>query len=830
MVPSYRLRLRPLAVAAIALATTPAQARRGEAPVGRVGPAGERETAGTFFVPAIPLEALRVDEEPVRAGEPYRFAEPIATQLRPETHGTWEERADGSRIWRLRIDAPGATDLNVGFGTWRVPAGTKMWWISEVRDWYEGPYGAQDNADHGELWLPVVPGSRARIEMIVPAERKFEPEVVLTQIGYGFRDWFRLEAPTLRQGACNNDVICPEGDPWRDEIASVAVYQLNGFLTCTGTMVMNTAADFTPYFLTANHCGISAGNDHTMVVYWNFESPVCGALSGGSLADNQTGAIFRAARSDVDFCLVELEEDPDPDFGVYFAGWDATGTVPGGSVGIHHPSTDEKAISFNNDPLTTMNSCIGAGTNTHWRVNNWEDGTTEPGSSGSGLWDPGTHSLVGFLSGGLAACGNSEYDCFGKFAVAWNGGSSTSRLRDWLDPGDTGATTIGGSFASGAGTLKYASHAGTDDCTTDAGQENGIWEPGETVVVPVTLRASGGSHTSVSGTLTSSTPGVTILDGSAYWPDIPSGTTAVSNAPHFMIHLDPSVPCGTLVELEVAATSAEGGPYLIPFSQPVGQAAEPSGLPVAVPDEGSVTHTFTVAQAGVITDLDVRVEVQHTWVGDLILTLESPSGTIVTLLDRPGVPATGFGCPDDDLDVTFDDASGFDPESHCAGTTPWYAGPAHPVGALSAFNGQPLAGDWKLHVSDNAQGDTGQLVSWELLTTPALTGVCDVCAGAVDAPLAGAGPFELRQSRPNPSVGRAEISFDLRQAGPAKLEIFDVTGRLVRTLVDAPLAAGPHSVTWDGRSDDRRAASAGIYFYRLTAGDETRIRRLSLLR
>lgn len=98
MVPSYRLRLRPLAVAAIALAATPAQARRGEAPVGRVGPAGERETAGTFFVPAIPLEALRVDEEPVRAGEPYRFAEPIATQLRPETHGTWEDRADGSRF------------------------------------------------------------------------------------------------------------------------------------------------------------------------------------------------------------------------------------------------------------------------------------------------------------------------------------------------------------------------------------------------------------------------------------------------------------------------------------------------------------------------------------------------------------------------------------------------------------------------------------------------------------------------------------------------------------------------------------------------------------
>ncbi|MGH2571192.1 MAG: hypothetical protein ACRDGR_08210, partial [bacterium] len=273
MAASFGFRLGSCFAGVLALAT-PVNARQGETPIGRVGPQAARDAIATHFIPAIPLEALLLDDEPVR-GEPVRFAEPLATFLTPETHGTWEERADGSRVWRLRIEAPGATDLNMGFGTWRVPAGTKLWVVSEVRDWYEGPYGETDNAEHGELWLPVVPGSRARIEMLVPAARKFEPEVALTQVGYGFRDWFDLEAPVLRQGACNNDVICPEGDPWRDEIASVAVYQLGGFWTCTGTMVMDAAADFKPYFLTANHCGIDAGDDHTMVVYWNFESPVC---------------------------------------------------------------------------------------------------------------------------------------------------------------------------------------------------------------------------------------------------------------------------------------------------------------------------------------------------------------------------------------------------------------------------------------------------------------------------------------------------------------------------------------------------------------------------
>ena len=81
------------------------------------------------------------------------------------------------------------------------------------------------------------------------------------------------------------------------------------------------------------------------------------------------------------------------------------GAVPQGCVGIHHPSTDEKAISFNYDPLTTQSSCIGGGgSNTHWRIENWEElSTTEPGSSGSGIWDPNSKLLVGFLSGGLAA-------------------------------------------------------------------------------------------------------------------------------------------------------------------------------------------------------------------------------------------------------------------------------------------------------------------------------------------------------------------------------------------------------------------------------------------
>ena len=144
--------------------------------------------------------------------------------------------------------------------------------------------------------------------------------------------------------------------------------------------------------------------------------------------------------------LLELDARPDSAFGVFYSGWDRSGATPQGSVAIHHPNLDEKAISLNDDPLTTGESCIGiSGQETHWYVDNWEEGTTEPGSSGAGLWDPNTKQRVGCLSGGIASCMTRDFDCYGKFAVAWDLGMSASQgLRDWLDPDALGVLSVEG--------------------------------------------------------------------------------------------------------------------------------------------------------------------------------------------------------------------------------------------------------------------------------------------------------------------------------------------------------------------------------------------------
>ena len=89
----------------------------------------------------------------------------------------------------------------------------------------------------------------------------------------------------------------------------------------------------------------------------------------------------------------------------------------------------------------------------------------------------------------------------------------------------------------------------------------------------------------------------------------------------------------------------------------------------------------------------------------------------------------------------------------------------------------------------------------------------------------------LDAARPNPFNPSTTISFALASPQRATLAVYTVDGRLVRTLLDGDLAAGPHAVTWDGRGSDGRAVSSGTYLYRLrTEGGFDRSGRMTLVK
>jgi uncharacterized repeat protein (TIGR01451 family) len=157
-----------------------------------------------------------------------------------------------------------------------------------------------------------------------------------------------------------------------------------------------------------------------------------------------------------------------------------------------------------------------------------------------------------------------------------------------------------------------------------------------------------------------------------------------------------------------------------------------AGVPLAIPDNtpAGASATATVsAVPGVISGVTVNVNANHSWVGDLIFTLTSPASTPITLLDRPGVPASGSGCNNNNVVVSFADGRP-NPETICTGTTgdAWPVALAAPVTPLAGLNGENANGVWTLNVSDNAGADTGTLNSCEL--------VIQSVTGADGAPIA----------------------------------------------------------------------------------------------
>jgi len=136
--------------------------------------------------------------------------------------------------------------------------------------------------------------------------------------------------------------------------------------------------------------------------------------------------------------------------------------------------------------------------------------------------------------------------------------------------------------------------------------------------------------------------------------------------------------------------------------------SETPGAPID-PGSGGQTYTSTITVSGgttSITDIDVGVDITHTWAGDIDIDLTSPAGTTVRIMDDGAVNSSS-----DDVVVTMDDAAAT-PHNTNMGTI-------QPANPLSAFNGEDANGTWTMVVTDDAGGDGGTWNSWSMMITGA---------------------------------------------------------------------------------------------------------------
>lgn len=152
-----------------------------------------------------------------------------------------------------------------------------------------------------------------------------------------------------------------------------------------------------------------------------------------------------------------------------------------------------------------------------------------------------------------------------------------------------------------------------------------------------------------------------------------------------------------------------------------------------------------------------------------------------------------------------------------------------PTFSGAAFEG--AAGSYSLLATAGEAGIVGETAGGSYRLSLGFWG-SHAPAAATDTPVGPIVPFAngLHQNTPNPFRGNTAISFSVAVRTPARLEIYDVMGRRVRTLLHDVADPGHHVLHWNGRDDARRPVNSGVYFYRLSVGDWSDSRKMLRLR
>lgn len=418
-----------------------------------------------------------VKQESEKNGTIEIVAKNIDSDFNFSNSGNWETLKNGDRIWRIKIKAEGALGIIPQFNNFSLPSGAKLFAYNEDLSQIIGAFTSFNNHDSNLFSTEIIYGNTIIIEYYEPRNQFNKGSFTINKIGSFFKDvtpYFGVKDFGDSQN-CEVNINCSEGNSWQDEkkgVARISVLSPSGWGWCSGTLVNNTNGDCKPYFLTAYHCGdqSTSSNFNQWIFYFNYEFNSCSSSTEPS-ANTMTGSSLKSRANDLDgssvgsdFLLLELNNNVPTSWDVYYNGWDNSSSAPSSGVSIHHPAGDVKKIStFNSSPSSIavfINSTItGPGSystssgNTHWNTQ-WIStsnghGVTEGGSSGSPLFN-NSGKVVGTLSGGGSFCTNtSAPDQYGKMSYHWQSNSSSSdrQLKPWLDPTNSGTSTLDGTYA-----------------------------------------------------------------------------------------------------------------------------------------------------------------------------------------------------------------------------------------------------------------------------------------------------------------------------------------------------------------------------------------------
>ncbi len=261
------------------------------------------------------------------------------------------------------------------------------------------------------------------------------------------------------------------------------------------------------------------------------------------------------------------------------------------------------------------------------------------------------------------------------------------------------------------------------------------------------------------------------------------------------------------------------GPSYISHTSVINRTGSPNPFPngftmkypfVTIPDNNAtgVSDAITIAgMPGTLNSIEVFLAVEHTWVGDLIISLQAPNSSTRNIVVNNGSSA-------ENIMSFFGDNFTYLPSSSSY-LPPW--GFERPMVPFNQFGGTAMNGTWTIKCVDNAGTDIGVLQGWGIRFNN-LVG---------NEPISGIVPekFSLYQNYPNPFNPVTNIKFDLPKDEFVKITLFDILGREVSVLSNELKKAGTHELNFNASN-----LSSGTYFYRIEAGDFVDTKKMILIK
>lgn len=423
-------------------------------------------------------------------------------------HAQSATASDGTQCYQLELTARDAVAISVTFSQFLLPQGAKFFIFTPTEQL--GAFMHETNPSGKVLATAPLEGNRITLRYEAP-KNVAKATIVIDHIGYLFRNHNTPNNPSARntgkEGAstnCEVNANCSEGnklEKQKDALVQIYLKAGKSYAYCTGTVVNNTAEDFTPYILTAAHCRgdkvLASEEDFKEWVFsFHYLKPNCqNNYRMGTPTLSLTGAelvSFLPINGKSDGMLLKLLAPIPPFYGVYYAGWNRQEQPAEGDYrGLHHPQGDVMKVSTTSKlpDITTYKDKNSVGAKdaflnvTYEKTQNGH-GVTEGGSSGSPLFN-NEGLVIGTLSGGNSSCTLPlARNIYGRLAYHWDKfepeGTSIAKALDPVGKGT--AIKLEGKYQSGTLTTPalFASFIGATTLLNDEKDSytaNFGWEP-----------------------------------------------------------------------------------------------------------------------------------------------------------------------------------------------------------------------------------------------------------------------------------------------------------------------------------------------------------------